>query len=269
MYPKMYADQPRASRIRRRLAVTGCTTVLAAVPLCSSIAPASAQDGIEDLSAQEITDRARDAFMSAQSVRATAASKGTDVGRGDPTAADLTLDRDGNCTGSMQFKDAGGLVIVKRGDRIWLKADDQFWKTQLPGSQGESAAELFRNRYMRGSTNDRLLAELATVCDLKEIQQKAAEESREVEGLRKGQPTTVDGTPTIPVTGTKDGETHTVYVATEGRPYPAMSTKKGDGKDVTATFKDYNKPVPAETPSAEDSVDISKLYEESPSPSPS
>jgi hypothetical protein len=265
MHLKMYADRPRASRARRLLVVAGCTTALVAVPLSAPAATASAGNGIEDLSAREIADRAADAFTSAQSVRVTLDENSADLGRGEVSSADLTLDRDGNCNGSMRFKDSGNVELVKRGEQVWLKADEKYWKTEVPGAEGESAAEIFKNRYIRGSTDDALLGDLAGVCDLKEIQQKAAEESRKAKDLRKGDPTTVDGTPTIPVSGMEEGVTHTVYVATEGKPYPVRTTKKGDGKDVTATFKDYDKPVPTETPSADESVDVSKLYEEVPS----
>ncbi|MER5179520.1 hypothetical protein ABT009_14315 [Streptomyces sp. NPDC002896] len=266
MHIKMFADQPRASRARRLLAVTSCTTALVAVPLCSPAATASAQDGIEDLSAQEIIDKALDAFTSAQSLRVTGTDKSADLGPDDPSSLDLFLDRDGDCNASVQFKDGSTAMLVKRGDEIWLKGDDAYWKTEFPGDQGERAAELFKNRYAHGSASDAELKDLAGVCDLETIQKQAAEEARESTNLRKGDPTTVDGTPTIPVLSTEDGLTHTVYVATEGKPYPLKKTKKGNGTDVTGTFKDYNKPVPSETPSADESVDISKLFEETPSP---
>ncbi|MGW1028070.1 hypothetical protein ACWD4J_31020 [Streptomyces sp. NPDC002577] len=265
MHTKMSAGRPRASgahRARRLLAVTGCTTALLAVPLSSYTATATDGNGIENLSAQEISDKTLAAFTSAQSVHATATDR--NVGRGDIMSADLTLDRAGNCAGSLQFRDGGGVTLVKHGSEVWLKGDAAYWKAQISGSRGERVAELFKNSYIHGTTSDSPMKNLAGVCNLQQIQQEAVKETRNATNLRKGDPTTVDGMRTIPVLSTRSGATHTVYVATEGTPYPLKMTKQGHGADVTATFGNYNKPVPSQTPSANESVDVSKLRQEAP-----
>ncbi len=47
---------------------------------------------------------------------------------------DLALDRRGDCVGTYRMgSDGGTFEIVKRGDEVWMKADWDYWKNQLPG----------------------------------------------------------------------------------------------------------------------------------------
>lgn len=60
--------------------------------------------------------------------------------------------------GELVLKADGGTVeIIKRGDQMWMKLDTAYWKEQLPGERGETAARLFEDRYIHGSTRDRVL----------------------------------------------------------------------------------------------------------------
>ncbi|WP_237773363.1 MULTISPECIES: hypothetical protein [Streptomyces] len=229
-------------------------------------------NGVEDMSAQQISDRAKRELLDAKSVHISMRETGSDASADatedsdpdadDPASMDLTLDQDGNCTGSMKMADGASLELVKRGDKVWMKPDETFWKTQVPGGDGEAAAEIFKNRYIHGSTKDAMLKEVAGVCDLGEIQRGIEDDSDDAKTLKKGEPTTVDGTRVVPLTGTEDGRETTLYVAAEGRPYLVKAVEKGDGDHTTTTFSDYDKPVPTKTPSADESVDVSKLQEQ-------
>ncbi|MFE0172710.1 hypothetical protein ACFWZ2_10375 [Streptomyces sp. NPDC059002] len=230
-------------------------------------------NGVAELSAQEISDKAKQELLDAKSVhismRATGADATADATKGpaadsdDPTSMELTLDRDDNCTGTMKMANGATLELVKRGDKVWMKPDETFWKTQVPGGEGEAAAELFKNRYIHGSTSDAMLKEVSGVCDLGKIQKEIEDDADDdTKSLKKGEPTKVDGAGAIPLTGRDDGKETTLYVATEGKPYLLKAVEKGDGDDTTTTFSDYDKPVPAKTPSADESVDVSKLQEQ-------
>lgn len=220
----------------------------------------------DDLTARQLADQAKDNLLDAESVhlKLTDRSTGTTTSGTQPTSMDLALDQDGNCVGSMKMGSGGGSVeIVKQGDEVWMKPDAAFWKAQVPGSQGEAVAELFKNRYIHGSTNDAMLKGMADTCDLTSFQ-------REVEGdngtedtpLTKGDETTVDGTKVVPLTGTEDGKKAVLYVTSDAPHRLVKVIQRGDGTDMTLTFTDYDKPVPTATPSTDESVDVGKLQEE-------
>lgn len=67
---------------------------------------ARADDGIDKLSAQQIADRSRDALLSARSLHLSARGELGD--NSPPMALELTLDRDGNCTGSVDLGKSQG-----------------------------------------------------------------------------------------------------------------------------------------------------------------
>ncbi|MFD9884834.1 hypothetical protein ACFWZT_25595 [Streptomyces alboflavus] len=261
-------------RTRLRTAGAACTAAVLALLVsgCSdddggSGGKGDKGDSTADLSAKEISDKAKQELLDAKSVHLTLTDKGRDVDKDDPAAMDLALDRDGNCTGTLAFgADGGRAELVKQGDKVWMKPDQAFWRTQVPGGQGDAAAELFKDRYIHGTTKDPMLKGLSEVCDLKELQENVSDDAGsddDPKDLKKGAVTTVDGTRVIPLTGKDDdGKETTLYVAAEGKPYLVRATEKGDGADQTTTLTDYDKPVPTKTPSAKDSVDISKLEQE-------
>ncbi|MFD0414092.1 hypothetical protein [Streptomyces sp. NPDC127108] len=258
-------------RTRLRTAGAACTAAVLAllVSACSDDDGGSGDkgDSTADLSAQEISDKAKQELLDAKSVHLTLTDKGRDVDKDDPATMDLRLDRDGNCTGTLSFGANGGTAdLVKQGDKVWMKPDEAFWKSQVPRGQGAAAAELFKDRYIHGTTKDPMLKSLSEVCDLKDLQENVSDDAGsddDAKDLKKGAVTTVDGTRVIPLTGKNDdGKDTTLYVAAEGKPYLVRATEKGDGTDQTTTLTDYDKPVPTKTPSAKDSVDVSKLEEE-------
>ncbi|MEV2255792.1 hypothetical protein AB0I94_35445 [Streptomyces sp. NPDC050147] len=248
----------RGTSRKHAWAAAACTATCTAVALL--VAPAVALAGTEDLSAQEISDKAERELLDAKSVHLSLEQKGTDTDSDEPVSMDLTLDQDDNCVGSLRMADDGGsMELIKRGEKVWMKPDLAFWKSQLPDGQGEAVADIIGDRYLYGTTGDALLKDMAGVCDLNTIQDEVKDKSDDSTTLRKGEVTEVDGAPAIPVSGRQDGRTTTLYVATEGTPYLIRAVEKGAGTDSTLTLRDYDKPVPSKTPSDEDSVNVSQL----------
>lgn len=62
---------------------------------------AQADDDIDTLPAEEITERARDALVDARSLHLSA--HGSVDGTGEDISIDLTLDREGNCAGGVDM----------------------------------------------------------------------------------------------------------------------------------------------------------------------
>ncbi|MFJ8309476.1 MULTISPECIES: hypothetical protein [unclassified Streptomyces] len=241
-----------------RTAACSAACSAAAVLALAGAAPAHADD-TGSLTAGQIAQRSRDALRGATSLHVTA--KGDLRAPGAVTSFDLTLDRSGNCRGSVSLGPRGSVDIVKRGADVWMKPDAAFWKNEVPGG-GSGLASLVGNRYLKGTTNDPVLRGTAGVCDLDGFQ-KYLDSAANLPstGLTKGRPATVDGTAVVPVTGTQQGRTLTLDVATTGKPYPVRITAAtgAAAPDATVRLDGFDQPVPAATPAADQTVDISGL----------
>jgi len=217
-------------------------------------------------SAQQLAQEAKKNLLDAKSVRLKLTDRGaaTAASRTQPVFMDLALDRDGNCAGTMRMAAKGGSVeLIKRGDQVWMKPDTAFWKAQVPGSQGAAVAELFKNRYIHGSTKDALLKGLADTCDLSAFQKQVdTGSSSHDKTLKKGAETTVDGTKVVPLKGTEGGRQSVLYVTSKPPHLLVRAAQRGGGTDMTLGFSDYGKPVPSKTPPASQSVDIGKFQQE-------
>ncbi|MFD7630088.1 hypothetical protein ACFV7Q_29385 [Streptomyces sp. NPDC059851] len=235
-------------RVAAVLAAGAASTLLAGFA-------APAGNGIEDEGAQVIVDRARAELAGARSVRMVAQvqdATGT-------TTLDLHLDVNGNCTGSVGLPKGGGSAdVVKRGQDVWLKPDDAFLRSQVPGPAGDNAIALINDRWIHGNAGNALLRGLTQVCDLKDFQRTYASRPTS-EKLTKGGTTSVNGQAAVTVTGRDGGDTATYYVATEGEPRLLRVEGVESGQRGRADFSAYGEPVPAKTPPPEQSVNLSEL----------
>ncbi|MFJ2089030.1 hypothetical protein ACIOEW_07140 [Streptomyces sp. NPDC087901] len=225
---------------------------------------AHAED-IDNLSAQQIADRSRDALLSTHSLHL---STSGDLGRGStPMSLELTLDRDGNCNGSVDLGNSqGSALIVKRGDDIWIKPDADFWENQVPNG-GSAFAAIVGDRYMKGSADDPRLSALTKTCDLNTFQKLVSDNANNDTGtLNKGTKTTLGKASVIPLTRMRDNTTLVLDVAATGKPYPLRLTIQGNGADAVVGFSAFDRPVPRTTPSPDDSFDVSALLGRSTSP---
>ncbi|MGW5936842.1 hypothetical protein ACWIG3_26955 [Streptomyces celluloflavus] len=256
------------SRHRSATAVTAltCGAALLGVVACTGLAAASGSGGEGDLageSAQQISDNALHELVTAQSLRLRTENTA------DPTKLDLTLDRAGNCAGTISRGTLGRIDLVKRGDQVWMKPDAAFWKSQLPGSRGTAAADTFKGRYLHGTTDDPFLQQLSRACDLAGFQRQAAVPEHPpapgatpAPALAKGAPTVQDGTRVLPLTRKNDGATQTLYVAIDGPHYPRKLTAASDHETGTILLSDFGRPVPVKIPAPGVTLDISALNEQ-------
>ncbi len=238
--------------------------ISAAVGATLLLAPTAA--AVDDPTAQELAEEAESNLLDAKSVhlKLTDRSAGTETSRTQPTSMELSLDRSGNCVGTMEMgSDGGSVEIVKRGDEVWMKPDTAFWKAQVPGGEGDAVAELFEDRYIHGSTDDALLKGMADTCDLSNFQRDVdSGSSPGTTSLKKGEETTRGGVDVIPLTGEVDGARTTLYVTADSPHLLVEAGQRGEDIDVRLRFSEYDEPVPSRTPSADDTVDIDKLQDE-------
>ncbi|WP_432151375.1 hypothetical protein [Streptomyces sp. bgisy029] len=221
-------------------------------------AVAQADDDIASLSAEQIADRSRDALLQVSSLHLSA--RGSLDGSGERMSVDLTLDRAGNCAGGVDMGEDGSVEIVKRADDVWLKPDKAFWETHVPIG-GATFDAILDGRYMKAKADDARLLTVTEVCDLDTFRELITDnrDAAERGTLTKGRETEVDGAPVVPVIRTQGEERLTVYVATEGEPYPVRITVRGAEEEGTVNFSGFDRPVPAETPAASETVDVTAL----------
>ncbi|WP_411108292.1 hypothetical protein [Streptomyces sp. c-19] len=240
-----------------------------AVAAHASVAVAPSPDPFAGLSADEIGDKAVTATRSATSLRMT----GRIVTDGQPLDIDFAVNDRSECTGLMKIK--GGTAELRRLDAItYMKGDEAFWRTSMT-SQGMSEAqidttiELVKGRWLKIAPGQPGSGDLGGVCDLKELladlDKDKDKDKAEREGLTRGPDAEVDGTPVATLVKKKDGgETTTVSVAQEGKPYILKMVKTGGDEPGSMTLSDYDKPVDVVVPPADETVDLSKLQRGTP-----
>ena len=240
-----------------------CATASVTLLLSPALARAAAADDTGDPSARELSREAEDHLLHTPSLHMMWTDRAAATKKEEVESMDLALDREGNCVGTVRMgAHGGGFEIVKRGDEVWMKADRAYWKAVLPGSDGTTAAELFKDRYVHGTTHDSTFGDWDDICDLSHIQEELTPESSDEEQLTKGDRTTVDGISVIPLKGEEeDGKPITVYVTSDSPHLAVEVTEKADDTDLTVKLSDYGEPVPSATPAARESVDVSKLEE--------
>ncbi|MEW2416846.1 hypothetical protein AB0953_24380 [Streptomyces sp. NPDC046866] len=237
------------SRLARMVAGVGAGALLVGMA-------APGGNGIEDEPAHVIAEKGRQSLLQARSLRWEGRTKdatGTYV-------VDFRLDREGNCTGTVELApDKGRMEIVKRGRDVWMKPDATFWRKQVSEQAAKTMAQLLKGRWMHGRADDPELRELSASCDASHLQREYLPGPFAEKDVQKGGKALVKDTPAITVTGRSGADWATLYVATEGPPRLLRIQGRTDGTQGEADFSDYDKPVPSRTPAPADSVDVSDL----------
>ncbi|MFE5947247.1 hypothetical protein [Streptomyces sp. NPDC056480] len=223
-------------------------------------APSPSPDPFAGLTADEIADRAVTATRSATSLRMT----GRVVTEGQPLDIDFAVNDQDECTGVMRIK--GGTAELRKIDRItYIKGDEAFWRVSMasqgmPDAQIDATVELVKGRWLKITPGQAGSADLSGVCDLKSLLADLGEDEEERRGLTRGPDAEVAGTPVATLVKKKaEGETTTVSVAREGKPYILRMVKAGGEEPGAMRLSDYDEPVRVVVPPADETVDLSKL----------
>lgn len=208
---------------------------------------------LSDLSAEKIAEKASKQLNSASSVRLR--MKAADL------RLNLTLDEKANCSGKVEIPGKGSVKLIKRGGTIWLKPSGAFWRAQLGGEQGESAARKFKGRYVKGTSADAELGGkgLTSACDLDSFRTASGAQTGPGPSWKRGEPTRVDGHEAIPVTRAQDDVRVRMHVSTEGKPYPLKLERQAGGERDEIGLTRYGDPVPRSTPPADRTVTVDEL----------
>jgi hypothetical protein len=217
------------------------------------------------LTPEEIVDRALKATTGASSLRVTGdvpddESKGT-------IRIDMALNKKNECAGTLGMNGQGKADLIKTGDTVYMKYDEEFLRAQ---SEGESKAEadavvtMLAGKWTKMSAKGADAKDIAGFCDLDAVLDDA--ESMDGDAapggadatITRGGTTKVDGVPAL-VLNAKDGkDRYTLYVATEGKPYLLRMDSKSADDPGNIAFTDFDEPVPVEAPTG-NIVDLDAL----------
>ncbi|BAJ27265.1 hypothetical protein KSE_14370 [Kitasatospora setae KM-6054] len=209
-------------------------------------------NGVERLTADEALERSVAALKAAGTVRVA----GAVTGQGGRIEMDLRIDTAGNCAGTLSQSGTGGFQVVKAGPDLWVKPDAAFWA----GHGGSAMSDLVGDRYLKTTADDPDFGDIAELCDLNTIADQLGGARSE---LTKGEPTTVQGRPALPLAGDAGSGTGTLYVAATGDPVP-LKLEKSTG---SVEFSEFGTPVPSATPGPDQSLDLDRLGSPEPSAS--
>jgi hypothetical protein len=205
-------------------------------------------------SADEIAADAVKATQEAESVH----MKGTvQQSAGSSVAIDLSVDKKKSCDGTI--REAGSSADVRNtGGAFYLRGDEKYWQKALKGQPGgDKIVPKVADKWVKAPADDTTTKSL---CDKQALMASMDKDKSERKGMKKGSTTDVNGSEAIRLTKkTSGGETLSLYVATEGKPYILRTTSTGGKDPNTATFSDYGKPVSPEKPAAGETVDLKKL----------
>jgi hypothetical protein len=194
------------------------------------------------LSARQILAKTVADFKAASSVHIA----GSERAAGQSFAMDLTVGTSG-CTGTVGLGGQGSVVLLRIGGTVWMKPDDQFWKSFLAAAPADLPA--VEGRYVRLSPKGPATSSFGAFCSLSQLvgQVSGAENQ-----LVKGQTTTIGGQPALQLEDPR--QAGSAYVTISASPEFLQTGDTGGHVD----FTDYNAPLALTAPPASQTVAGSK-----------
>ncbi|MFE5792366.1 hypothetical protein ACFQ8C_07270 [Streptomyces sp. NPDC056503] len=259
----------QSSHRKLRAAAVVCAVAAVAVPApaaawAATRAPARAvtaptPDPFDGLTPGQIADRAVDATRSADSLRMT----GRVVSEGQDLDVDFSVDDKGSCQGRIGVDD-GEAELRRLDDITYMKGDEAFWRISMtsqgiPENQIAPVIELVKGRWLKIAPGQAGSADLGEICDLDSLLDDLDQDKDDRAGLRRGPDREVDHTPVATLVKKESGETTTVSVAQEGKPYIRQVVRTGGEEPGSMTLSEYDRPVDVTAPPADETVDLSRL----------
>ncbi|WP_426567377.1 hypothetical protein [Streptomyces canus] len=210
------------------------------------------------LTGQQIADKAVEATKAASSLKV--AGSGKDDGK--QMSIEFALSKQGNCSGEMGYVGSGRAEFLVLDKVMYMKGDEAFYKGmgKEEGTSAEETAamtEILKGRWMKIPADEDAAKDMGGACDLDGLIEEMEDGS--TANVTKGQFTDINGQKAITLTEKDGAETHTIYVAAEGKPYFLKIVTTGGDEPGTVTFSDYDKPVAATPPPADQVVDLEKM----------
>lgn len=211
---------------------------------------AGANEDFVAMSAEEIKDEVI-ADMKALTSMTMNANFTTD---GETVEFDLSMDTDGNCTGSMSVG-GGTAEILSVGGASYLKGDTAFWDASGGDGQGAMMEEMVGDRWAKMPAG---AGGFESFCDLDTLLEDFDVDSTDTT-IVKGEEGEVDGVPALQLTSDEDGGTTTMWVASSGDDHFILKIERSGDEAGDITMTDFNEPVEVTEPSEDDVIDLASL----------
>lgn len=195
-------------------------------------------NGVAELSADEILAKATEAAKGATAVRVSGAMEELEL--------DISLVKGRGATGSITQDGAKAEIIVV-DDEIFLKGDEAFYQSL----GGDAIVRLLGDKWLKVPAGGEGFESFEQITDMDALLGQALKP--EGETLTKGEVTDLDGTPAVPLR--TDRRKGTLYIATEGEPFPLKIIGDGDRGEIT--FDGWNEPAELVAPT--DVIDVAEL----------
>lgn len=210
-------------------------------------------DGGDDKSASDFADQSYDEIKAAaieamgelESVHVMA-----DISSGGETATlDLSMDADGNCTGTVAFGAVSAEVLQADGG-AWFKPNAELLSQQF-GDQAPAAIKFVADSWV-ADTNGEVTP---SNCDLAGfIEQVTSDEEAETD-TSVGDVEDLDGEDVVPLAFTNAQGDGTVKILASGEHYIAYFAVEGENPGKV-TFSGFNEDVATEAPAEDEIVDL-------------
>ncbi|WP_030668697.1 hypothetical protein [Streptomyces sp. NRRL B-1347] len=222
---------------------------------------------------QQLTQRAVDLMKATHSMRINLVQTKGSAAAGAARRQEVTLhvDRESNCTGTVEQGIMRGDMIMVKGRATYVRFQDSSLDTLSSlarqrgpqfAAQMERRIGMLRGKYVKfptgdGSSGKRVMP--SAQCDLDEV----IGNFDGVAGtttIRAQESTWRYGRQVIPLVERQDGTDTTVYVAAQGKPYLiGMELEERGGDRMTMRLSDYDEPVEAKAPPAARTIDANEL----------
>lgn len=255
------------------------TTVLLAITACgpdaksasgTSIPAATPSAALDTLPVDQILAKSGAAMDALQSVHVTGTLSNTADGKtadGMPVAAgttvkmDLTVDKKGNCRGSMQVAGTGLLNIIRTAELVHVNGDAEFWRNiaaqkKASKKQENALVGTFAARWVRIPMSNPQARQMSSACD--QVTPLTSVGANAVKAKESGT-SLIDGRAVVAVSAeTAQGGEETYWIATEGTPHLLKALVGGEAAGEIA-YSAFDTPVDTAPPADSEVIDISKL----------
>lgn len=226
-------------RTPRGLVAIGVWMLIVLAAGCGAGSPAStAGNPLAGLTAKQILAKTIADFKAASSVHIA----GSERVSGQTFTMDLTVGAHG-CQGTVGLGGQGSLILVRIGSTVWMKPDDQFWKSSLAGAPAELSA--VEGKYVRLSAKGPATTSFGAFCSLSQLAGQVGGAGNQ---LVKGQTATIGGQPALQLKDTT--QAGSAYVTISASPEFLQTGDTGGHVD----FTDYNAPLALTAPPASQTV---------------
>ena len=221
---------------------TACGTTGSSQP-GQGVSTTPSADPLAGLTADQIAAKAVANLKAATSVH----YAGSVTDSGGSYSVDLTAGIT-NCAGTFGITGKGSFALLKIGQTLWIKPDDQFWTSEGANS---TVLQLVAGKYVQTSPNDSNFNSVRMLCSPAQL---ADSFSNKIKHLVRGTTTTIAGQSALQLRDS--GASGSAYVTISASPELLRLDRGSKGQ---LDFSGYNAPLTLNPPPASETIDGSKI----------